>query len=100
LGSTTLNQTHQLTWTHAWSSRVTSNVIASYVDDKFQNAPIAAAGGANRHDRTASGGLRMTYEFRRWMRFGAEFLRSARDSNDPNFDYTRNQLMFLVSATL
>lgn len=100
LGNFTVNQIHQALWTHAWTSRISSKLSGSYSSDKFNNAPVATAGGADRDDTTKSAGLRLDYSVKRWLKFGAEYLYGVRDSNDNNSDYKRNQLMFLLSATL
>ena len=100
LGNFTVNQTHQILWTHAWTSQVSSNLIGSYSNDKFNVAPVAGVGGADREDTTKSLGLRLNYSMRRWLKIGGDYLYSTRDSNDNNFDYKRNQLMFFISATL
>jgi polysaccharide biosynthesis protein VpsM len=100
LGDFTINETYQVLWTHAWTSQFSSILTGSYSTDKFSNAPIAAAGGADREDTTKSAGLRLTYSMQRWLKLGAEYLYTVRDSNDNNFDYKRNQLMFFVSGTL
>jgi len=100
LGDYTLNQTQQLAWTHAWTSRVSTKLSGSYATDKFSKAPVAAAGGADREDTTQSIGLKIDYSMKRWLKFGAEYTYGTRDSNDDNSDYKRNQLMFLLSATL
>jgi hypothetical protein len=49
---------------------------------------------------TKGGGLGFSYKARRWLKFGAEYSYTTRDSNDDNLDYRRRQLMFSVSATL
>ena len=100
LGDFTVNQTHQVVWTHAWSSRVTSMLTGRYMNDQFSNAPVAAIGGASREDTTKSAGLRVTYNMRRWLNIGADYTYSTRDSNDINFKYNRNQYMLFVAATL
>ena len=100
LGDFTTNQAHQLSWTHAWSSRMNSKLNGSYSNDKFARAPVAAIGGGDRNDTTKSIGLGLDYRVKRWLKFGADYNYSVRDSNDNNFDYKRNQLMFLLSATL
>lgn len=100
LGNFTINQTHQVLWTHAWTSRISSKLSGSYSSDKFNSAPVAAAGGADRDDTTKSAGLRLDYSMRRWLKLGAEYLHTARNSNDTNFDYKRDQLMLLLSGTL
>lgn len=100
LGDYTRNQTQQLLWTHAWTSRVSSKLSGSYATDKFSKAPVAAAGGADREDTTQSIGLKIDYRMKRWLTFGTEYTYGVRDSNDNNSDYKRNQLMLLLSATL
>lgn len=100
LGNFTVDQAHQVVWTHAWSSRVTSYLTGLYVNSQFSNAPVAAAGGASREDTTKSAGLRFTYNMRRWLNIGAEYTYTNRDSNDPNFNYNRNQYMLFVAGTL
>lgn len=100
LGDFTINQSNQLTWTHAWSSRVSSVAFGSYATDKFEAAPIAGIGGANRDDKTSSAGLKLTYQFQRWLKFGAEYTWTERNSNDPTADYKRNLWMLTVSGTL
>ena len=100
LGDFTINESYQALWTHAWTSRFSSKLMGSYSTDKFSSAPIAAAGGADREDKTKTAGLRLTYDMRRWLKAGADYTYTQRDSNDNNFDYKRNQLMFFVSGTL
>ncbi len=100
LGNFTINEAYQAIWTHAWTSQISSTLSGSYTTDKFDNAPVAAAGGADRKDNTQSAGLRVTYLMRRWLKLGADYTYTTRDSNDNNFDYKRNQLMFFVSGTL
>ncbi len=100
LGSYTINQAYQLLWTYDWTSRVSSKLTGSYMTDKFALAPVAVAGGANREDTTKSSGLQLSYDIRRWLKAGAEYTYTLRNSNDNNFDYKRNQLMFSLTGTL
>lgn len=100
LGSYDLNQAYQLLWTHAWTSRVSSKLTESYMTDRFANAPIAAAGGTDREDTTKSTGLKLSFDIRRWLKAGAEYTYTLRNSNDSDFDYKRNQLMFSISGSL
>ena len=99
-GSFMLTQTHQVVWTHAWSSRVMSTLNGMYINEQFYNAPVAAIGGASREDTTKSAGLRVTYNMRRWLNIGADYTYTHRDSNDINFKYNRNQYMLFVAGTL
>lgn len=100
LGDFIVNQTHQVLWTHAWNSRFSSNLSGSYMSDKFARAPIAAIGGADRNDTTKSVGLKLSYSMQRWLKIGAHYNYTLRDSNDNTSDYKRNELMLLFSATL
>lgn len=100
LGSFDINQAYQLLWTHAWTSRVSSKLSESYTTDKFVASRDLAAGGADRQDTTKSTGLQLNYDIRRWLKAGAEYTYTLRNSNDNNFDYKRNQLMFSLSGTL
>ncbi len=100
LGNFSITQTHQVVWTHAWSSRVTSILTGLYSNEQFSDAPVAATGGASREDTTKSAGLRVIYNMRRWLNMGVDYTFSTRDSNDINFKYNRNQYMLFVAATL
>lgn len=100
VGDFAVNRSYQLQWTHDWTSQVTSSVSGIYSSDRFRDAPVAAAGGAPRQDVTKGGGFGFSYKARRWLKFGAEYSYTTRDSNDDNLDYRRRQLMFSVSATL
>lgn len=100
LGNFSITLTHQVGWTHAWGSRVTSILTGLYSNDQFSNAPVAAIGGASREDTNKSAGLRVIYNMRRWLNMGADYTFSTRDSNDVNFKYNRNQYMLFVAATL
>jgi hypothetical protein len=85
---------------HDWTSQLSSNLTGIHSDDRFRNAPVAAARGAQRHDVTKVGGFGISYKARRWLKFGAEYSYTTRDSNDDNLGYQRRQLMLSVSATL
>lgn len=99
LGDFTVNQTHQAAWTHAWSDRFTSIVTGTFSNDEFSRAPVAAAGGDSREDTTKSGGLRLNYAMRRWLKIGADYQYTTRDANDTSFGYKRNQMSIFISAT-
>jgi uncharacterized protein (PEP-CTERM system associated) len=79
-------------WTHDWSSRLTSEALASYATDAYK--------GAARTDNTQNYGLKATYKMRRWLSFGADYTHTARSSDDANFDFKRNVIMLFVNATL
>jgi len=81
-----------ITWTHNWSSYLTTGVDARYQKDAFQ--------GFDRSDRSRVLGLKAGYKFRRWLTLGAEFTRSHRDSNIETFDYDKNLYLLTATATL
>jgi hypothetical protein len=92
LGDTILTRTHGLSWTHDWSSRFRSQLLGSLRNDKYQ--------GFSREDNTVLTGVKLNYQFRRWLRFGVDYLHTKRDSDVQTFDYTRNVILFTVGATL
>ena len=94
VGDTVVSQTYALTWSHAWNSRFRTQTLASLRNDEFNGA------GVTRRDETTTFGLKLSYEFRRWLRFGAEATHAERDSNDSGLNYKRNLLLFTVGATL
>ncbi len=93
-GDTIVTKLYGLTWSHAWSTRLRTQALANYRTETFTGA------GVGREDDTTSWGLRVGYDFRRWLRFGAEYTHFDRDSNTTGFDYKRNLLLFTVGATL
>ena len=81
-------------WTHAWNSRLSHtlsyfNIHASYV-----------GAGTDRKDDTDDIGIKVNYQFRRWARFGAEYIHTDRDSNDPFWRYKRNVFLLTLGASL
>ena len=94
VGDTIVTDVYRITWTHSWSSRVRSIALAGWTHDDFRGV------GVTREDDTATLGLRLQYQFRRWLRFGADYTYTDRESNDTTLSYKRNQFMFTVGATL
>ena len=80
-------------WTHAWNSRLSHSIGYDFTNDNYK-------GDTNRDDNTNALDLRVDYRFRRWLKFGAQYLYADRDSNDPQYRYRRNVIMFTVGATL
>lgn len=93
-GDAILTKIYGLSWTHDWNSRFRSQLFGNWRNDHFQGASVA------REDDSGTFGVRFIYQFRRWLRFGAEYARTERDSNIQAFDYKRNLLLFTVGATL
>jgi len=91
---TVVSKIYGVTWSHAWSSRLRTHALASLRNDDFVGT------GVNRNDDTASFGLKVGYDFRRWLRLGAEVTHHDRESNGPALNYRRNLLLFTMGATL
>ena len=79
-------------WSHAWSTRFTTEATAAYVTDAYQ--------GADRTDNTQNYGVKANFHARRWLNFGGEYTRSVRNSSNDDFDYRRNVFMLFVTAEL
>jgi polysaccharide biosynthesis protein VpsM len=94
VGDTTVTTRYVLTWTHNWNTRLRSQALAGWSNDDFRGV------GVTREDDTGTLGLRLHYQFRRWLRFGAEYTYSDRDSSDPLLSYQRNVILLTVGATL
>lgn len=95
IGDATVATSYGATWSHAWSSRLRTQAIAN-----FSNSEFTGTSGLGRKDDTSTFGLKVAYDFRRWLRLGAEYTHTERDSNTANFNYKRNLLLFTVGATL
>jgi polysaccharide biosynthesis protein VpsM len=89
LGSYILTSVTGVTWTHAWTSYLSTGVEGRYTKDEYQNF--------DRTDDTKMLGLRVGYKFRRWLTLGAEYTYTQRDSNVGTFEYDRN--FYLLTAT-
>jgi len=89
LGNFILTSIGGVTWTHNWSSFVTTAVDARYQKDDYQ--------GFDRSDKTATIDLKAGYKFRRWLTIGAEYTYTNRNSSLDVFDYNKN--LYLVTFT-
>lgn len=94
VGDLIINKRSGAIWTHNWNSRVATEARYVFSQDDFVGA------GANRKDETDTFGIKLTYKLGRVLELGADFTRSDRDSNQANFVYKRNQVMFTVGAKL
>lgn len=81
------------TWSHQWTSRISTVALASYTDDDYK-------GSIDRKDKIQNFGLKATYSMRRWLNFGADYTYTNRDSNQDISDFRRNTIMLFVNATL
>lgn len=92
LGSSVLGSSYNASWNHAWTSQISSNLTAGYSADTYQ--------GTTRNDKIKNYGAKLTYQFRRWLSFGAEYSISDRDSSDNTADFKRNAGGLFFSVTL
>jgi hypothetical protein len=93
-GDFLLTQNYGVSWNHAWNSRFSTAASAGWRKDEFLGT------GGGRVDKTSTLGLRLGYQWQRWLRFSAEYTVIDRVSNPNTFDFTRHLLMFTVGATL
>ena len=94
IGDTVISSRFGATWTHAWNSRLNHNLYLYRINDDFLGS------GTTRQDVTNTIGLKFNYTLQRWLRLGAELAHSERDSNEAEFFYRRNVLMFTIGGTL
>jgi hypothetical protein len=94
VGSAIASSNYGVTWNHAWSSRLRTQALASYRKDDFIDS------SPDRLDKTAAFGAKVSYDFRRWLIFGAEYTHTDRNSNQTIYDYKRNLYLLTVGATL
>lgn len=94
VGSAIVSNTYGLTWNHAWNSRLRTHALAGYRHDDFLDS------SPSRIDKTSSLGAKVSYEFRRWLLFGAEYTHTDRNSTLNFDDYRRNLFLLTVGATL
>jgi polysaccharide biosynthesis protein VpsM len=90
LGNFIVTSLTGVTWTHNWSSVLSTGLDARYQKDQYQ--------GFDRTDDLNILGLRVGYKFRRWLTLGAEYSYTKRESNRSVFDYDRN--FYLLTATM
>ena len=89
-----MSNNYAVSWNHAWNSRLRTQALAGYRHDDFiDSAPT-------RKDKTSTFGAKVTYDFRRWLLFGAEYTHTDRNSNLNVYDYKRNLFLLTVGATL
>jgi len=93
-GDFLLTQVYGVNWNHAWNSRFSSVTIANWRKDEFLGT------GGGRIDKASTFGVTLSYQWQRWLRFGASYTLTDRVSTPDTFDFTRHLWMFTVGATL
>jgi len=89
LGTFILTSLAGVTWTHEWTSYVTTAADLRYQKDDYK--------GFDRNDKTSIVDLKAGYRFRRWLTIGAEYTYTNRNSSLEAFDYNKN--LYLVTFT-
>ena len=92
VGDYVLNSNYGVSWGHRWNSQVGSKLDIGYVKSEYVNG--------NRDDNLKNIGLGVTYDFRRWMRFGVEVTNTNRGSTVTNNEFSRNVILFTLQTTL
>jgi uncharacterized protein (PEP-CTERM system associated) len=93
-GDYILNTTSGLKWTHQWSSRTSTDVVASYATDSYKGLLIP------RNDNIQTYGANLNYRMRRWLTASGGYTHTIRDSDQSQFDYKRNVFMLFLTGTL
>lgn len=86
------NRNFNAKWSHAWTERVKSEVLGGVVKDNYS--------GLGRDDTTNTLGFKLTYDMQRWLTLGAEYTNTNRSSNQSNFDYRKNLILFSAKVAL
>lgn len=94
IGDFILTKRSGIAWTHGWNSVFSTTANYTYSDDEYRGV------GVTRNDDTDALGFKLNYKMRRWLTLGADYIYTDRDSNQPQYRYKRNQLMFTLGATL
>lgn len=92
VGTFILSSVTGVKWNHAWSSVLSTSVLARVQRDEFQ--------GANRTDEIKSLGFKVGYRMRRWLTLGAEYTHTQRDSTQSNSDYDKNLYFLTATASM
>lgn len=94
VGDAVVSSIYTVTWNHAWSSRLRTQALAGYRKDNFLDS------SPYRLDKTSSFGAKVSYDFRRWLVFGAEYTHANRESTLSFDEYKRNLFQLTVGASL
>jgi hypothetical protein len=92
LGNFIVSDATGVTWTHNWTSVLSSALDLKYQRDDYQ--------GFSRKDDTMSLGVKVGYKFRRWLTLGAEYTYIKRDSTIDSSDYDKNLYFLTATASM
>ena len=91
-GDFILRRDTTLAWMHQWSERLSSQVDVGVAHDEHRPSL--------RTDDSSFYGVSGQYRMAPWLRLGAGYRASDRDSDVPALNYNRNQLMISLEASL
>jgi polysaccharide biosynthesis protein VpsM len=82
------------------TSKITGSIDLEYINEKY-NGDLTFGGQTNaREDNVYQAGLRLQYEFRRWLKTSIGYTYLTRISNFPGFSFSGNTLFFTITGTL
>ena len=93
-GDYILDTTTSARWTHQWSTRVSTDVLASYAMDSYKGLSIP------RNDTIQTFGANLNYRMRRWLTAGGGYTYTGRGSDQSVFEFKRNVFMLYLTGTL
>lgn len=80
-------------WKHDWSKQLSTNLNMDYSEASFDQDTTG------RSDESLNVTASVDYEMRRWLKFGAGYTYSERDSTLNSFDFERNQVEAFATVT-
>ncbi len=82
------------------TSKIQLNVDAMYSHDQYEGV-VGLDGQIQTHDDNYyQGSVGIDYAFKKWLTAGLEFTHSQRDTDFEGFDYTTNEVLFRITASL
>jgi hypothetical protein len=93
VGSFMISRDTNLSWTHDWTSYITSALNFGDGVDNFQ-------GNTNRVDKRRTYGLNFSHAINRWLNGGVGYQNNKRNSTNTLFSYTQSIVMVTLDGTL
>ncbi|HEY5623343.1 MAG TPA: outer membrane beta-barrel protein, partial [Gammaproteobacteria bacterium] len=94
IGGAIISQRAGASWSHAWNSRLSHRLAYFNIRSKYVDSVL------DRRDDAHDIGIKLNYQFRPWLSFGAEYIHTDRDSNVAEFRYKRNVIFLTIGARL
>mgnify|MGYP002777175767 CR=1 FL=1 len=80
-------------WTHGWNDRFNTTLDLGTSTDEYEEGTV-------REDDYTFFGVSAKYAFRPWLAMGAGFKSYSRDSDVPQFEYDRNEVLVTFEGSL